>query len=123
MSFEEHGLEAKLGQARDPWPCPELHQKITNAALDGARAMAAYQDGFLSSVGLSAAAAVHGYLWTFSRGALSHRLLRLTAVLLAKCIKEAGVPTCSHAMHLAPVISKVVGLALYVYMHAQGTPH
>lgn len=123
MSFEEHGLEAKLGQARDPWPCPELHHKIVDAALDGARAMAAYQDGFLSSVGFAAAAAVLDNLWTFSRGELSQGLLHIAAVLQARCTKEAWVPTCSHTMDLAPVISKADGLALHVYMQAQGTPH
>jgi len=46
---------AKLGQERTPWHCPELHQMIVSAALDGARAMAAFQDGFLSSVGSNAA--------------------------------------------------------------------
>ena len=132
VSFEEHGLEAKLGQARGPWPCPELHHKIVDAALDGARAMAAYQDGFLSSVGFAAAAAVHEHLWTFSRGESSQGLLHSAVVLLARCtnfelrsLTEAWVPTCSHTMHLAPVISnlKADGLALHVYMQAQGTPH
>lgn len=41
---------AKLGQVRAPWACPQLHDMIVSAALDGARAMAAFQDGFLSSV-------------------------------------------------------------------------
>ena len=52
MSAEEHGVSAKLNQERAPWHCPELHQRILSAALDGARAMAAFQDGFLSSVSL-----------------------------------------------------------------------
>ena len=50
MSAEEHGVSAKLAQDRAPWHCPELHQMIVSAALDGARAMAAFQDGFMSSV-------------------------------------------------------------------------
>ena len=52
VSAEEHGVSAKLNQERAPWLCPELHQRIVSAALDGARAMAAFQDGLLSSVGL-----------------------------------------------------------------------
>ncbi len=55
VSAEEYGVTAKLGQERTPWHCPELHQMIVSAALDGARAMAAFQDGFLSSVGFNAA--------------------------------------------------------------------
>ena len=43
-------MSAKLNQERAPWLCPDLHWRIVSAALDGARAMAAYQDGFLSSV-------------------------------------------------------------------------
>ena len=50
MSAEEQGVSAKLGQERHPWHCPELHQMIVSAALDGAHAMAAFQDGFMSSV-------------------------------------------------------------------------
>ena len=50
MSAAEHGVTAKLGQEREPWHCPELHEMIVGAALDGAHAMAAFQDGFMSSV-------------------------------------------------------------------------
>lgn len=50
VSAEEHGVSAKLEQERKPWHCPELHQMIVSAALDGAHAMAAFQDSSMSSV-------------------------------------------------------------------------
>ena len=48
-------MSAKLEQERSPWHCPELHQMIVSAALDGAHATAGFQDGILSSVRLTAA--------------------------------------------------------------------
>lgn len=41
---DEDGVSAKLHQDRDPWENERLHRKIIDAALSGARAMAAYQD-------------------------------------------------------------------------------
>lgn len=54
MSFEGTGtneyLPDKLNQDRQPWPNQALHRQIINAALSGARAMAAHEDGVLSAV-------------------------------------------------------------------------
>ncbi|BDA47174.1 hypothetical protein COCOBI_10-0190 [Coccomyxa sp. Obi] len=41
---DDEGVSAKLYQDRDPWQNDRLHRKIIDAALSGARAMAAYQD-------------------------------------------------------------------------------
>lgn len=41
---EEEGVSAKLHQERAPWQNDRLHRKIVDAALSGARAMAAFQD-------------------------------------------------------------------------------
>ncbi|KAK9905798.1 hypothetical protein WJX75_006443 [Coccomyxa subellipsoidea] len=41
---EEEGVSAKLHQERAPWHNDRLHRKIVDAALSGARAMAAFQD-------------------------------------------------------------------------------
>lgn len=43
----------KLGQTRTPWHCPELYQKIVDAALSGARAMGAHGNGALTTVSQS----------------------------------------------------------------------
>jgi hypothetical protein len=40
----------KLNMQRKPWWNPRLHRKVVNAALSGARAIAAYKDGILSTV-------------------------------------------------------------------------
>ncbi|EIE23594.1 hypothetical protein COCSUDRAFT_63121 [Coccomyxa subellipsoidea C-169] len=40
----------KLNQRRSPWPCPELYQIFVDAALSGARAMAAHHNGSLTTV-------------------------------------------------------------------------
>ena len=45
-------LPDKLNQDRQPWPNAVLHQQVVDAALSGAKAMAAHQDGLLSAVGL-----------------------------------------------------------------------
>ncbi|CAK0779312.1 hypothetical protein CVIRNUC_004740 [Coccomyxa viridis] len=54
VNFEGTGgieyLPDKLNQDRQPWPNQPLHRLIVNAALSGARAMAAHEDGALSSV-------------------------------------------------------------------------
>jgi len=56
VNFEGTGaieyLPDKLNQNRQPWSNPTLHRQVVNAALSGARAMAAYQDGILSTVSL-----------------------------------------------------------------------
>lgn len=43
-------IEAKLTQARQPWHCPELYDMAVKAALDGARALAAHDNGALTTV-------------------------------------------------------------------------
>ncbi|CAL8472050.1 g11592 [Coccomyxa elongata] len=43
-------IASKLGQSREPWHCPELYQKLVDAALSGAHAMAAYGNGSLTTV-------------------------------------------------------------------------
>ena len=43
------GMVAKLGQARRPWQSAELHSMAVKAALDGARAIAAFENGALST--------------------------------------------------------------------------
>ena len=54
VSFEGTGsteyLPDKLNQDRQPWPNPTLHRQVVNAALSGARAMAAHGNGTLSAV-------------------------------------------------------------------------
>ena len=47
-------LPDKLNQDRQPWPNAVLHRQVVDAALSGAKAMAAHQDGLLSAVGLRA---------------------------------------------------------------------
>ena len=54
MNYEGTGaadyLPDKLNQDRRPWPNAALHRQVVNAALSGARAMAAHQGGLLSAV-------------------------------------------------------------------------
>jgi hypothetical protein len=40
----------KLNQERSPWHCPELYQKVIDAAVSGAHAMAAHRNGSLTTV-------------------------------------------------------------------------
>ncbi len=47
---QEVDIASKLGQSRNPWHCPELYQKLVDAALSGAHAMAAYGNGSLITV-------------------------------------------------------------------------
>ncbi|EIE23347.1 hypothetical protein COCSUDRAFT_41613 [Coccomyxa subellipsoidea C-169] len=44
IDADVEGLSAKLGQERAPWENHRLYRKIVDAALSGARAMAAFQD-------------------------------------------------------------------------------
>ncbi len=45
-----HSLLDKLEQLRTPWYHPDLHQKIVDAALSGAQAMAQHKHGSLATV-------------------------------------------------------------------------
>lgn len=56
VNYEGTGVNSylpdKLNQDRQPWPNAVLHRQVVDAALSGAKAMAAHQDGLLSTVGL-----------------------------------------------------------------------